>query len=108
MNRRDVQSAKDIDAYVRQHAKCGYHPSCTCKMGAESDAMAVVDAETRVFGLENLRVVDASVMPSIVSGNLNAPTIMVAEKAADIIKGEPPLPKSTAAVYRPETLDAQR
>ncbi|XP_035678283.1 choline dehydrogenase, mitochondrial-like [Branchiostoma floridae] len=98
---RDVQSDKDIDAYVRQHAKCGYHPSCTCKMGAESDALAVVDAETRVFGLENLRVVDASIMPSIVSGNLNAPTIMVAEKAADIIKGEPPLPRSTAAVYRP-------
>ncbi|CAH1268888.1 CHDH [Branchiostoma lanceolatum] len=103
-----VQSDKDIDAYVRQHSKCGYHPSCTCKMGAEGDKMAVVDAETRVFGVENLRVVDASIMPSIVSGNLNAPTIMLSEKAADIIKGEPPLSKSTAPVYQPETLDTQR
>ncbi|CAH1270269.1 CHDH [Branchiostoma lanceolatum] len=103
-----IQSDKDIDAYVRQHSESGYHSSCTCKMGAESDSMAVVDAETRVLGVENLRVVDASIMPSIVSGNLNAPTIMLSEKAADIIKGEPPLPKSTAPVYQPETLDAQR
>ncbi|KAI8521325.1 hypothetical protein Bbelb_010790 [Branchiostoma belcheri] len=103
-----VQSDKDIDAFARKMSDSAYHPSCTCKMGAESDKMAVVNAEARVFGVENLRVVDASIMPSIVSGNLNAPTIMLSEKAADIIKGEPPLPKSTAPVYHPKTLEAQR
>jgi choline dehydrogenase len=80
-----VQSDADIDAFVRAKGESAYHPSCTCRMG--SDALAVVDEETRVHGLEGLRVVDASIMPSIVSGNLNAPTIMVAEKAADMIKG---------------------
>ncbi|XP_078688193.1 choline dehydrogenase, mitochondrial-like [Branchiostoma floridae x Branchiostoma belcheri] len=104
----NVQSDRDIDAYVRRHAESGYHSCCTCKMGGESDSTAVVDPETRVLGVENLRVVDASIMPSIVSGNLNAPTIMLAEKAADIIKGTPPLSKSTAPVYRPETLETQR
>ena len=69
-------------------------------MGSEDDPMAVVNNKTEVFGVENLRVVDASIMPSIVSGNLNGPTVMVAEKAADIILGNPPLPKSDAPVYK--------
>lgn len=68
-------------------------------MGAEDDPMAVVSNKTEVFGVENLRIVDASIMPSIVSGNINGPIIMVAEKAADIILGNPPLPKSNATVY---------
>lgn len=68
-------------------------------MGAEDDPMAVVDAQTRVFGVDNLRVVDASVFPSIVSGNLNAPTLMMAEKAADSILGKSPLPKEHVPVY---------
>ena len=68
-------------------------------MGAEDDPMAVVDAQTRVFGVDNLRIVDASVFPSIVSGNLNASTLMMAEKAADSILGKSPLPKEHVPVY---------
>ncbi|RMX48244.1 hypothetical protein pdam_00005452, partial [Pocillopora damicornis] len=96
----NVQTDEEIDAWVRQNADTAYHPSCTCKMGSEDDPMAVVNNKTEVFGVENLRVVDASIMPSIVSGNLNGPTVMVAEKAADIILGNPPLPKSDAPVYK--------
>uniref|UniRef100_A0A7N6AE77 Choline dehydrogenase n=1 Tax=Anabas testudineus TaxID=64144 RepID=A0A7N6AE77_ANATE len=103
-----VQSDADIDAFVRQKADTAYHPSCTCKMGSPSDPMAVVDSNTRVLGLERLRVVDASIMPSIVSGNLNAPTIMMAEKAADIIRGRPPLVNPGVSVYQPQSLDTQR
>uniref|UniRef100_A0A3Q2XDI5 Choline dehydrogenase n=1 Tax=Hippocampus comes TaxID=109280 RepID=A0A3Q2XDI5_HIPCM len=103
-----IQSDADIDAFVRRKADSAYHPSCTCKMGSPSDPMAVVDSETRVFGVEGLRVVDASIMPSIVSGNLNAPTIMIAEKAADLIRGRPPLVDPQVPVYKPPTLDTQR
>lgn len=103
-----VQSDADIDAFVRRKADSAYHPSCTCKMGSPSDPMAVVDSNTRVLGLEQLRVVDASIMPSIVSGNLNSPTIMMAEKAADIIRGRQPLVDPGVPVYEPSTLDTQR
>jgi len=88
----------EIDNFVREYAKTDYHPCGTCKMGAEDDPTAVVDKKTRVIGVENLRVVDASVMPSIVSGNLNAATIMIAEKAADCILGKSPLPKEHVPV----------
>lgn len=104
----EVQSDAEIDAFIRKKADSAYHPSCTCKMGSPSDPSAVVDAETRVLGLERLRVVDASIMPSIVSGNLNAPTIMMAEKAADIIRGRPALVESRVSVYQPPTLETQR
>jgi choline dehydrogenase len=80
-----VQSDAQIDAFIRDKVESAYHPSCTCKMGAAEDRMAVVDAETRVHGLERLRVVDSSIMPQVTTGNLNAPTIMLAEKAADHI-----------------------
>jgi len=81
-----------IDAFVRQKVESAYHPSCTCRMGM--DAMAVVTPETKVKGLEGLRVVDSSIFPTIPNGNLNAPTIMVAEKAADMILGREPLAPS--------------
>ena len=69
-------------------------------MGSEDDPMTVVNNKTEVFGVENLRIVDASIMPSVVSGNINGPVIMIAEKAADIILGNPPLPKSRVPVYK--------
>ncbi|NBP08029.1 MAG: choline dehydrogenase, partial [Gammaproteobacteria bacterium] len=77
-----VQSDAEIDAFVRQHVESAYHPCGTCRMGGADDALAVVDPETRVRGVSGLRVVDSSIMPSITTGNLNAPTIMLAEKAA--------------------------
>ncbi|PID45267.1 MAG: choline dehydrogenase [Proteobacteria bacterium] len=81
-----VQSDEEIDAFVRQAVESAYHPSCTCKMG--TDELSVVDPETRVHGMEGLRVVDSSIFPTIPNGNLNGPTIMVAERAADLIKGK--------------------
>ncbi len=93
----EVQSDAEIDAFVREHVESAYHPSCSCKMG--TDQMSVVDGAGKVHGLEALRVVDASIMPSIVSGNLNAPTIMLAEKLADTIRGRERLPPSDAPVW---------
>jgi choline dehydrogenase len=81
-----VRSDEEIDAWVRRAAETIYHPVGTCRMGADGDAMAVVDSQLRVRGLEGLRVVDASVMPTLVGSNTNAPTIMIAEKAADLIR----------------------
>lgn len=82
----EVKSDAEIDAWVRATAETIYHPVGSCKMGADGDAMAVVDAELRVRGLTGLRVVDASVMPTLVGSNTNAPTIMIAEKAADMLR----------------------
>jgi choline dehydrogenase len=95
----DCVSDEAIDAFVRDHIDTAYHPSCTCKMGSPADPFAVVDPETRVIGVEALRVVDSSIMPSITNGNLNAPTIMLAEKAADMIRALDPLPASNAPYF---------
>lgn len=95
-----AQTDAELDAFVRRHAETAYHPSCTNKMGPASDPMAVVDGQGRVHGLENLRVIDASIMPQVVSGNLNAPTIMMAEKLADVVRGRDPLPRSTVPYYK--------
>ncbi|MBL4796340.1 MAG: choline dehydrogenase [Oleispira sp.] len=91
-----VQTDEEIDAFVRANVESAYHPSCSCKMG--SDDMAVVDPQTRVHGIGNLRVVDSSIFPTITNGNLNAPTIMVAERAADLIKSNSTLPASNVEV----------
>ncbi|HUA25750.1 MAG TPA: choline dehydrogenase [Steroidobacteraceae bacterium] len=94
-----VQSDEQIDDFIRGHVESAYHPSCSCKMGRPDDPLAVVDPETRVIGLEGLRVVDSSIMPSITTGNLNAPTLMLAEKAADHIRGRSLLPPENAPFY---------
>ena len=94
-----VQSDAQIDAFIRQHVQSAYHPSCSCRMGNVDDPMAVVDPHTRVIGVEALRVVDSSIMPSITNGNLNAPTIMLAEKAADHILGKSLLAPADVPYY---------
>lgn len=93
-----VQTDEEIDSWVRQNVESAYHPSCSCRMGAVDDDMAVVDPECRVRGLEGLRIVDSSIFPTITNGNLNAPTIMVAERAADLILGNP-IQLATADVW---------
>jgi choline dehydrogenase len=88
-----LQSDEELDGFIREHAESAYHPSCSCRMGASSDPMAVVDPSCRVIGVERLRLADSSIFPRIPNGNLNAPSIMVGEKAADHILGRPPLAK---------------
>jgi 4-pyridoxate dehydrogenase len=87
----DARPDAAIDAHIRATAITVHHPLGTCKMGRPNDPAAVVDPELKVLGIDGLRVVDASVMPDLVGGNINAPVIMLAEKAADLIRGRPPL-----------------
>ena len=94
-----VQSDEQIDEFIRQRIETAYHPSCSCRMGSPDDERTVVDPSGRVVGIEGLRVVDASIMPSITTGNLNAPTIMLAEKLADTILGKPPLAPLAAPYF---------
>ncbi|MCP8897102.1 choline dehydrogenase [Shinella daejeonensis] len=89
-----VQSDEEIDAFLRDHLESAYHPCGTCRMGAENDPMAVVDPQTRVIGVDALRVADSSIFPHVTYGNLNAPSIMTGEKAADHILGRQPLARS--------------
>lgn len=93
----NVKTDAELDAFVREHAETAYHPCGSCRMGEGDDA--VVDGAGRVHGVEALRVIDASLFPVIPTGNLNAPTIMLAEKMADKIRGREPLPKSDAPYY---------
>ena len=86
-----VTAKADIDEYIRQTAWTVHHPAGTCKMGTDKDEMAVVDNEFRLRGIDALRVIDASVFPDMPGGNINAPIIMMAEKASDLIRGKKPL-----------------
>jgi len=100
----EVRSDAEIDAWVRRTGETIYHPVGTCRMGAADDPLAVVDAECRVVGLTGLRVIDASVMPTLVGGNTNAPTIMIAEKVSDAIRGRAYLPAEDAPVFGEERI----
>jgi len=104
----DVTSDDQIDSFIRAKVESAYHPSCSCKMGAPDDRAAVVDSEARVYGVEGLRVVDSSIMPSVTTGNLNAPTIMLAEKAADHILGRGMLPASDAPYFKAENWQSRQ
>ena len=105
----DVQTDAQIDEFARSKVESAYHPSCSCKMGGNDDPLAVVDPQAKVHGLEGLRIVDSSIMPSITTGNLNAPTIMLAEKAADHIIGRGLLAPDDAPYYTaPNWQGAQR
>jgi choline dehydrogenase len=94
-----VQSDDELDSFIREHAESAYHPCGTCRMGASDDPMAVVDPQTRAIGVKGLRVADSSIFPRITNGNLNAPSIMVGEKAADHILGRDMLPPQDAPVW---------
>ena len=100
-----VRTDAQIDAWIRKTAETIYHPVGSAKMGKDSES--VVDAELRVYGVEGLRVVDASVMPTLVSGNTNAPTIMIAEKASDLITGREPLPRELVKVAEDRAVAAE-
>ena len=91
---KDVETDGQIDSFIRQHCESAYHPCGTCKMGQPSDPMAVVDHECKVIGVDALRVADSSIMPMVTNGNINAPTLMIGEKASDHILGRDPLPPS--------------
>ena len=87
----NINSDDEIDAWVRANVESAYHPSCSCKMGDLEDTMTVVDNKGRVNGIQSLRVIDSSIFPTIPNGNLNGPTIMLAEKMADVVLGKTPL-----------------
>ena len=104
-----VQSDAALDDFIRDHVESAYHPCGTCKMGAVDDPLAVVDPECRVIGVQGLRVADSSIFPQITNGNLNAPSIMSGEKAADHILGKAPLPRENAQPWiHPDWQNQQR
>jgi choline dehydrogenase len=105
----DVETDEEIMAWVARDAETALHPSCTTRIGAESDPLSVLDPESmKVWGTEGLRVVDAGCMPNVSNGNTYAPTMMIAEKAADLILCNDPLPPDHTPVYRGETVEGGR
>ena len=105
---KNIQSDEEIDRWVRENVESAYHPCGTCRMGSAEDEGAVVDTECRVNGLDGLRVVDASIFPTVPYGNINAPTIMVAEKASDIILGKTTLPPEKVESWLPESWETHQ
>lgn len=105
----DVQSDAALDDFIRQHAESAYHPCGTCRMGARDDRSSVVDEKCRVIGVDGLRVADSSIFPRITNGNLNAPSIMVGEKAADHLLDKAPLePSNQEPWINPRWRDSDR
>ena len=105
----EARSDEELDAFVRDHVESAYHPCGTCRMGQIDDPMAVVDSKTRVIGVDRLRVVVSSIFPRITNGNINAPTMMVGERAADLILNRDPLPPSNAFPWQhPHWQERQR
>lgn len=104
----DAQSDEALDAVIREHAESAYHPCGTARMGRRDDPMSVVDPENRVIGVEGLRLADSSIFPLIPNGNLNAPSIMVGEKAADAILGQKLPPENLEPWIAPDWQSAQR
>ena len=104
----DVTSDAAIDAFIAKHVESAFHPSGTCKMGDLRDPMTVVDPQTRVVGIEGLRIADSSIFPLISNGNLNAPSIMIGEKASDHILGKPLLAPSNAPYYQAQDWEAKQ
>ncbi len=103
---KNIQTDDEIDAFVRGAVESAYHPCGTCKMG--SDNMSVVDGNCRLIGFDGLTIADSSIIPSIVSGNLNAPTIMIAEKAADLLCGKESLQPESPAIFRAKNYDSSQ
>jgi choline dehydrogenase len=101
------QTDDELDDFVRQHCESAYHPCGTCKMG-EGNPMDVVDSKLRVHGLQNLRVVDSSIMPRITNGNLNVPSIMIGEKGADLILDKELPPANVVPHQDPKWQERQR
>ena len=104
----DVTSDAAIDAFIAKHVESAFHPSGTCKMGDLRDPMTVVDPQTRVVGIEGLRIADSSIFPLISNGNLNAPSIMIGEKASDHILGKPLLAPSNAPYYQAQDWETKQ
>ena len=105
----ELQTDAQIDEFIRAHAESAYHPCGTCKMGAVDDPLAVVDPQTNVIGVKGLRVVDSSIFPQITNGNLNGPSIMVGEKASDLILGKTPLARANSQPWlAPDWQTSQR
>ena len=105
----ELQTDAQIDEFIRAHAESAYHPCGTCKMGAADDPLAVVDPQTNVIGVKGLRVVDSSIFPQITNGNLNGPSIMVGEKASDLILGKTPLARANSQPWlAPDWQTSQR
>lgn len=104
----NINSDSEIDQWVKENVESAYHPAGTCKMGPIEDETSVVDKDCRVHGLENLRVVDASIFPTLTNGNINAPVIMTAEKAADLILGKRALYPASVEIVPPKNWETDQ